>query len=138
MLAFIGPALSLVAFAAPTTLSAQDGANAPEQEAVLPPVDQLPQQEATSIRCASAIALVVRWQKDGLRRARLWPKIEETKGREFFVRTAVALMDRYSVTDRQQIEDYLYGETSRINVMSEDDLNDMAPTCFALYSAFNA
>ncbi|MEP3422908.1 MAG: hypothetical protein ABJN35_14305 [Erythrobacter sp.] len=76
-------------------VGAQTGAEAPSIEATLPKVtslDQLPIEQAASMRCSVAFALVTRWQNQGDPRGANYPDLEADGGREFFVRSLSPLM----------------------------------------------
>lgn len=103
-------------------------------QAPITSLSQLPVEEATAPRCGVAFAIIEGTQEDGDARAKEWPDIKTSGGREFFVRAMAKLME-----DRGLDQDAVVAlVASEVELMSQDGYrraNDMMPACLLLKEA---
>ncbi len=88
-------------------------------------------QQAASLRCAAAFALVSHGQSIGNADALKWPAMD-AQGREFFVRTAARLIDETGAS-RSQIEQLLSREAQ--SLIDTNEVEAVMPACLLMLEA---
>jgi len=101
--------MKTIAFLLPALLAVPAGA----QE---PPAFTL--EHRMLLRCSAVFAIVAGEQQRGVASARAYPPLAE-RGREYFVRASVRLMDDLKLT-REQVEASLRGEVDGLQKASRD------------------
>ena len=109
------------------------------QSAAAPPITMTPAavpeltgEERYAFDCAVTVGLLAKDQRDGVVGADHWPVVGE-KEREYFVRYAAQLMDRYAI-GRLQMAELVSEATSRL-VPLRDQREEALPACLALIEA---
>lgn len=125
--------MSFLITAAALALAVQSAKPAPSP-VVFTDLSQIPVEEAAAPRCGIVFAFVDGAQKVGDPRAKDWPKIEKTNGKEFFVRAMAKLMEDRNLT-RDQISVIVSNE---INRLAADDfviVNQLKQPCMMMKKA---
>ena len=105
-------------------------------QTVAPPAERseapaLTAQQAASVRCSAAFAMVAQGQANGDAAAQAYPAMAE-RGREYFVRSVARLMDELAL-DRPALEQLIAAEVQRLD--AETQLAQVMPPCLALLDA---
>lgn len=88
-------------------------------------------EQQTSLRCATAFAIVADGQARGDDKALAHPPLAE-RGREFFVRSAARLMDDAGLT-REQVGALMGAEALKLR--DDKDIDAVMPACLLLLDA---
>lgn len=80
------------------------------------------------LRCAATAAMVAHGQETGNAAMASYPDMRE-RGREFFIRASVQVMDEAGVS-RELVEQELRSEAR--NIVREDTVHQMVPICLPL------
>ena len=89
-------------------------------------------QQAATLRCSAALAVVAQGQANGKAAALAYPPLGE-RGREFFVRTTARLMDELQL-DRDGVSALVSREAQQL-WDEEGLLEQVMPSCLALLEA---
>ncbi|MGB3806653.1 MAG: hypothetical protein WA936_05590 [Erythrobacter sp.] len=117
--------IALALQAASTTAPAPNTA----ETAPIETLDELPIEQAAAPRCGIAFAVVSRWQKTGDPRGDEYEDVEESGGREFFVRTMANLMERRDLS-REELLALVETEVQALdNVEGAQRIEGMMPAC---------
>ena len=115
-------------------LLALQSASSPPPPVVIEDFAQLPVQEAAAPRCGVVFALIEGQQFVGKKRAKQWPDLAKTNGKEFFVRAMVKLMDDRGL-NRDQVMQLVEREKEKL---AQDDLKsayDLMEPCLLMKQA---
>jgi hypothetical protein len=93
----------------------------------------LAEGERAALRCGVAFAVVHGWQVDDDPRGAAFPVMENTGGREFFVRTTAQLMDERGL-DRAGVLD-LVAEQARAFTRDASEVEAIMPACLMMKRA---
>ena len=92
-----------------------------------------PIRQQAALRCAVAVALAAEQQKAGTGSPADWPDLAaDNRGREFFVRTMVQLMDETGAT-REEIADRARAEAQ--DLQTGGRLIEVMPACLLMLQA---
>jgi|SRR5690606_24663265 len=117
---------TLAIFAAPLLAASAIPAAAQDDAWAAPlPEPALDLQQTMAMRCSIAFALVADWQEAGEAAGEAYPPIED-RGREYFVRTMVRLMDETGLT-RDQLRAVLDREIEQVR--GGDMTDEIMPAC---------
>ncbi len=122
MLSFVS-ALALVA--------AQAASATPVEQAPSPPLPALSAPQAAALRCGVVFAMGAKMQAAGKPAAASWPPLD-TKGREFFVRSAARIMEETGA-DRAAIQALAAVQLSTLK--NDAAVADAVPGCLVLLEA---
>ncbi len=121
--------MKLISFVA-LALAAQNAAPQ-DAEPAITSLDQLPIQQATSVRCGVAFALVKGWQERGDPRGNEWPDMVQQGGQEFFVRAAAKLMDEREM-EREALTKLMRVESQKMLRNEGETVKAIMPACLLL------
>lgn len=93
----------------------------------------LPIEEATGARCGIAFAIVLEWQASGDPRGAPFASLDNEKGREFFVRAMVPIIDKYGL-EREDVTRIVQAEYQSHLADDGQAVEAMMPACSALLS----
>lgn len=110
---------------------AQSAGDAPATPEVTVSLPDLPIEQATSLRCAGALAVTAAKQQNGDADALRYPMLGD-RGREFFVQTMARLMDEAKLT-RPALRWYLVKEAEALKEPGR--LDQVMPACLMLLDA---
>lgn len=123
--------LTLVSYALLFSLQPIASAAAPP---AITQLSQLPLEEAAAPRCGVVFAIIENAQKAGNARARQWPDMASSNGREFFVRAMARLMDDRSL-DREQVAALTLRESALLSENDNKGANDLMEPCLLMKRA---
>ena len=124
---FSAPVLSLALIASQAAPDSDSNAGGPPED---PSVQTVPLtlEQATSLRCSAAFALLSYGQSQGNADALKWP-VKEAQAREFFVRTTANLMEDTGLS-REAVSDAMAKEAEKL--VSGNALEEVMPACLLM------
>lgn len=129
VLASISASVLLTLQAAPPAPDSPDAA-AP----TITDLSQLPIEQAAAPRCGVAFAIMEGIQQAGDERAKQWPDIETSGGREFFVQAVGKLMADNGL-DEQSVLNLVEREVARLSSDNYERAHEMMPPCLLMLEA---